>query len=102
MGTMTEDVRAAYANLMRNYGAEGLRLTLERTVSFSDPDVHYGVRIERERTLPSGRQGKPTLIVLLINNPDETPAGMLRQLADLFESPLAAIAAESVAVESGA
>jgi hypothetical protein len=67
------------------FRVDGVRITVERAGSFSNPAVKFGLRIERERTTPSGRQGKPTPILLLVNEADQTPADMLRMLADLIE-----------------
>ncbi len=67
-----------------DHRAEGLRITLERALSLSNADVRFALRIERERTTASGRPGKPTPIVVIVNQPDQTPADMLRTLADLL------------------
>lgn len=68
----------------------GLRITLEPALSFTNRAIRYGLRIERERTTSTGRPGKPTPIVMLVNNPDESPADMLRTLADVLEQDGAA------------
>lgn len=79
-------IQAAMNDLDSNANATGLRLTIERTISFSDPSIRWGLRVERERLTASGRQGKPESIVLLVNNPDERPSHMLRMLADVLEN----------------
>jgi hypothetical protein len=78
-------LRAAVREIETDYAGEGLRITVERAISFADPTIRHALRIERERTTASGRQGKPTPILCLVNHADQTPADMLRMLADLIE-----------------
>lgn len=78
-------IHRAAREIADGYPADGLRITLAPVVSFSSNGSKFGLRIERERETASGRQGKPVPIVLLINNPGESPADMLRTLAAVFE-----------------
>jgi hypothetical protein len=77
-------LRQAFHEVEQDPRAAGIRITVERMISFNDPTVTHGLRIERERTTPSGRQGKPEPILFLINTADQTPVDMLRDLADLL------------------
>lgn len=86
MTATVDDIRAAFAEIEADFNAEGIRITVERTLSFTNPEIKFGLRIERERKTANGRQGKPTPLVLLINNPDERPADMLRMLAKLLDA----------------
>jgi hypothetical protein len=79
-------LRQAFQEVEQDHRATGIRITVERAISFSDSSVTHGLRIERERTTPSGRQGKPTPILFLINTADQpSPTDMLRVLADLID-----------------
>jgi hypothetical protein len=80
-------LRDAVREIETERAPAGLRITIERVISFSNPAVTHGLRIERERErrTASGRQGKPEPIVVLVNNPDESPTDMLRTLADLID-----------------
>ncbi len=83
MNAQLELLRSAFHEIEANGNAEGLRITVERAVSFSNPTIRFALRIERERTTASGRQGKPTPIVVIVNQPGETPTDMLHTLVDL-------------------
>ncbi len=85
-----EALRDAFRDIETNDQAEGLRITIAPCLSFRNPDVRFALRIARERTTSSGRPGKPTPIVILVNQPEETPADMLRTLADLVTQESAA------------
>jgi hypothetical protein len=77
-------LRQAFHEVEQDRRAAGIRITIGRALSFFDSSVSYSLRIERERYTASGNLGKPELILNLINNPDESPADMLRILADLL------------------
>jgi hypothetical protein len=75
-------LRQAFTEVEQEHRAAGIRITVERAISFNDSTVTHGLRIERERTTASGRQGKPEPILFLINTADQTPVDMLRILVD--------------------
>jgi hypothetical protein len=78
-------LRQAFHEVEEDHRAAGIRITVERAISFSDSSVTHGLRIERERTTPDGQWGKPSPILFLINTADQTPTDMLRLLADLID-----------------
>jgi hypothetical protein len=77
-------LRQAMHEVATDPQAAGIRITVERCISFGGTTITHGLRIERERTTASGRQGKPEPILRLVNNPDQSPVDMLRDLADLL------------------
>jgi hypothetical protein len=84
MSAEVHALREAIREIEDDFRAPGLRITVERTISFFNSEIKHALRIERERITASGRQGKPEPIVVLVNNPGESPADMLRTLADLL------------------
>lgn len=81
-------LQSAYAEIQADFNADGIRITIERALSFTNPAVLYGLRIERERSTADGRPGKPIPLAMIINNPDQTPSAMLRVLADLLDQEM--------------
>lgn len=82
---------AAIEEMESGDNTSGVRITIERALSFTNPNIEWGLRIERERKTATGRQGKPDPITLLVNNPGERPADMLRMLADFIDANEAAV-----------
>jgi hypothetical protein len=63
----------------------GLRLTLERVISFTEGHL-WSLRIEKRRETKSGREGTPNRIVTLLGHKGDSPADLLRLMADLYDA----------------
>lgn len=62
----------------------GLRIVLSYRINLSGPGV-WGASIAYERLTKSGNPGKPEQVILLTADLDESPAALLRQVADLID-----------------
>lgn len=67
----------------KTWNDPALVIKLERRVSFTSGSV-LAASIDVERLTASGRKGKPEHLLTLVANDGDSPADLLRQVAQMF------------------
>lgn len=71
-----------------HWGMPALTITVIGALSAQSGDVRWALKVEKPKTTASGRKGKSTVILNLVDDVETSVPQLLRNLADVWELEL--------------